>query len=206
MAPKVKHCPRTVLPDPSPSLPLPPPLLNIPTSEVHLKTMPSIPQLIAKSVPSALPPIAPPPTKKITPPGPYVKGQVGHIFFSLGRIRSYTDIPSGCSLIINKFWKPFSFEGSAGKYILIDPFENKWSSPETFNKWRECVDHGDLNELDLSKYRLALVRFRSEFKLSSSLRKTSWKDEIYPIHQVDDPQEEEDLREQKDPDFSDELD
>ena len=103
MLPKVKHCPCIMLPDPTPSLPPPPPLLNIPTSDAHLKTMPTIPQLISKSVPSAFPPLVPPPNKKINPPGPFVKGQVSHIFFSLGKVHSYTDIPSGCSLIISKF-------------------------------------------------------------------------------------------------------
>ena len=153
---KVKQCPRITLLDPSPCDP-PPPLLLIPTSTITMKTEPSIPQLIMKSVPSTSSSVCPPPPKKLTPPGPYVKGQVGHIFFSLGRIWSYTDIPSGCSLIVSKFQKPFPFKGTAGKYVLIDPFDNKWSSPETFNKWRKCVDCSDLGELNLTKYHLALV-------------------------------------------------
>ena len=203
MSPKVKHVPRITLPSiiangtvkptsdssdemlgasaPPPTSTSPSNPFNIPASVVTKKTVPSVPL-----------PLAPLPSKKLTPPGPYVKGQVGHIFFSLGRIWSYTDIPPGHSLIVSKFWKPFQFEGSAGKFVLINPFDNKWSSPETFNKWCECVEHGDLNELDLTKYRLVVVRFRSKFKLSCSLRKTSWKDETYPIKVEDEPQEEED--------------
>ena len=123
----------------------------------------------------------PPTKKKNKSAGPFVKGQVGHVFFSLGKVCSYTDIPSGCSLIVNKFQKPFPFECMASKYILLDPFENKWSSPETFNKWRKAVEAGAMNELNLSKSRLAVVRYGNEFKLCSSLCKTSWKDEIFLI-------------------------
>ena len=121
MPPKVKHCPHIAHPpivangavkpasDTKEKLgaSTPPPPLIIPTSVVTLKTEPSIPQLITmKSVPSASSSFCPPPTKKLTPPGPYVKGQVGHIFFSLGRIRSYTDIPPGHSLIISSSGSP----------------------------------------------------------------------------------------------------
>ena len=78
--------------------------------------------------------------------------------------------------------------------------------PETFNKWCECIDCGNLNELDLSKYCLAVVQFGNELKLSTSLCKTSWKDEIYLIQVVVKPQEEEDEQEKKDLDFTDKID
>ena len=211
MPPKVKHVLHIMLPPiakgtarptsdteqemlgasaPPPTSSSPPQLINILTSIV-----------IKKTTPSALSPLTPPPQKKVTLPGPCIKGQVGHVFFSLDVPCSYTEIPPGHTVIIVKFQKTFNFETVNSKYILIDPLDNKWTAPEVFNKWREVVDHGDLHELDLKQYQLRLVRYGHEYKLTSSLRKTLYKDEIFPIHAKDYPLADEDAREQKDPDF-----
>ena len=49
------------------------------------------------------------------------------------------------------------------------------------------VEHGNLHDLDLKQYQLGLVQFGREYKLTSSLWKTSYKDKIYPIHTKDFP-------------------
>ena len=175
---------------PPPASTSPPDLLDIPTSIV-----------IKKTVPSALPPLTPLPQKKLSPPDPYIKGQVGHVFFSLDIPQSYTNIPPGHTVIIVKFRKTYNFETVNSKYILIDPLDNKWTVPEVFNKWCKVVEHGDHHELDLKQYQLSLVRYVHEYKLTSSLQKTSYKDKIYPIHTKDLQLADEDAREQKDPDF-----
>ena len=211
MPPKVKHCHQIAIPPsakgaarcssgsedemlgasaPPPASSSPPQLIDIPTSIV-----------IKKSVASTPTPIAPLPQKKLMLPSPCIKGQVGHVFFSLDVPRSYTEILPGHTVIISKFRKTYLFEVVNSKYILIDPLDNKWTASEVFNKWREVVEHGDLHDLDLKQYHLGLVRYGREYKLTSSLHKTSYKDEIFPIHTKDFPLADEDAREQKDPDF-----
>ena len=112
--PKVKTCPCIALLPPDATLPPPPPL--IPSSTVLLKTVPSAP-------PSSFPP----PSKKPCPP--FIRGQVGHKFFSLSQPRSYTKIPDGCSLIITGFQKPLPHENVKTSFVLIDPFGGTWSLP-----------------------------------------------------------------------------
>ena len=73
-----------------------------------------------------------------------------HVFFSLDVPRSYTEVPPGHMVIIAKFWKAYNFEAVKPKYILIDPLDNKWTTPEVFNKWRKVVERGDLHDLDLN--------------------------------------------------------
>lgn len=124
--------------------------------------------------------------------------------FSVFTPQSYTEIPPSHMVLIAKFWRTYSFKSVNSKYILIDPLDNKWTSPEVFNKQREVVEKGDLHKIDLKQYQLGLVYFGAEFKLTSSLRKMSYKDEIYPIHasQLADK----DTCKMKDPDFIPDLD
>ena len=63
-----------------------------------------------KSVPSAPPPLIPPPQivvtpprKKVTYPGPFIKGQVGTVFFSMDKVQSYMEILHGYSIIVQNF-------------------------------------------------------------------------------------------------------
>ena len=132
--PKVKHCPWIVIPPvvkgnkksssdseeemlgasaPPPASSSPPALFDILMSVV-----------IKKTAPSGLPPLVPPPQKKVTPPDPCIKGQVGHVFFSLLHPCLYTEIPPGYTVIIAKFQHSYPFENVNSKYILIDPLDN----------------------------------------------------------------------------------
>ena len=115
------------------------------------------------------------------------------------------ELPHGHSLIVQSFRKPFAHEHSKSKFILTDPLGNKWSSPEVFNQWRECVRQGELSDIDLTKYQVAIVRFGNEFKLATSNRKDNYKIQIFPISSLPDPlfpnADEEDPREKKDPDY-----
>ena len=82
---------------------------------------------------------------------------------------------------------------------MIDPLGNKWEVPEVFEKWRQCMETNALQDLDLIKTRLAIVRYGNTFKLCTSVKKNNYKDQTYSI-----PAEqlaEEDPCEQKDPDY-----
>ena len=129
---KVKHIARGNPPSPkkkeSPSLKTtapPPPLTNLAALPSGLPPPPSFPNIpfsivTKKSVPS-LPPItpklAPPPTKKVTPPSPFIKGQLSHMFFTLSSVHNYMEMPHRHSLIVASFWKPFSYEHTNTKFF-----------------------------------------------------------------------------------------
>ena len=109
------------------------------------------------------------------------------------------EIPHGYSVIVQNFRPCFKFKLIYSKYILIDPIGNKWEVLEIFEKWRQCVETGAIQELDLFKTCLAIVRYGNTFKLCTSVKKNNYKDQTYPI-----PAEqlaEEDPREQKDLDY-----
>ena len=65
--------------------------------------------------------------------------------------------------------------------MLTDPYGNKWTSPETFNLWRECVESGEEKELDQRIYRLSIVRFPTYFVVTSSIQKNKFLEQIHPI-------------------------
>ena len=203
---KVKNCPRITLPTPDPSLPPPPPL--IPSSIVTIKSVPSAPppvpisMLIKKIVPSD-----PPPSKKLCP-HPFIRGQVGHKFFSLSQPRSYTKIPDGCSLIIVGFRKPLPHENVKSSFVFLDPYGGTWMSPQVFNVWREEVESGALTSDEFATHRVALVRNGVEFFLAFSDRKTQINNVTNQIQQDPKSDDEafpnadsEDEREKHDPDF-----
>ena len=185
---KVKHCPRITLSDPKPCDP-PPPLQLITTSSMIKKsvtsTLPppsflSIPFSIVtkKSVPLLTPPLLPFPPQKVVPPGPYIRGQLGHVFFSLGNVCSYMELPHRHLLIIQYFWKPFTYEHVNTKFILTDPLGNKWSSPQVFNLWHETIESGEMSDIDQKLIHIAIVHIRNKFKLTSSICKNSYKNKL----------------------------
>ena len=211
---KVKHVangkpsPKNEVPTPKKTTPPPPPLSDLTALPSGLPPPPSFPNvpfsiIIKKSIPS-LPPIvpklAPPPAKKVTPPTPFIKGQIGHVFFTMSQPRSYLEMPHGYSLIIGSFRKPFSHEHVKTNYIIVDPLGNNWTSPEVFNIWRETVERGEVPDIDQKLFRIAIVRLGNEFRLCSSSHKKSFKEQIITIkdgHQLAD----EDKCEKKDPDY-----
>ena len=220
---RTKNCPRPAPTNPTPSpsqspspdlsLPPPPPLVNmtIPTASLPSPSLPSPPPLppivsrtstpAIKSTPSAprAQIVVGPPRKKLTYPGPLVKGQVGAIFFSLDRPRNYMEIPHGFSLIVQSFHMRFRHELVDSKYVIVDPLGNSWSAPEVFTQWRRCIKNHEVEDLDLSKVRLAIVRYGNTFKLCTSSKKNNYKDytRFIPALELD----EEDPREKSDPDF-----
>ena len=146
-----------------------------------------------------MPKLVPPPSKKVVPPGSFIKGWLGQVFFTLGSVRSYMEMPHGHLLIITSFQKPFSYEHTNTKFVITDPLGNKWSSPEVFNMWRKTVEAGEIPDIDQKQFRVAIVRYGNKFQLCSSLRKPKYKEQIFPIasRQLADKDE----REKKDPDF-----
>ena len=170
--PKVKNCPRIMLPTPANTLPLPPPL--VPSSIVLMKTV-----LSAPSTPSK-PLCVPPPNKKSCPP-PFIRGQVGRKFFSLAQPRNCTRIPDGCSLIIAGFRKVLPYEKVNSKYIILDPFGNAWSAPKVFDVWHEEVESHALSSDEFQSYRIAVVRDANDFFLAFSNRKTHINNVIHEL-------------------------
>ena len=171
-----------------------------------MKSVPSTPPpapisaLIKKVVPSA-----PPPSKKPCSP-PFIKGQVGHKFFSLSQPRSYMKIPNGCSLIIAGFRKPLPHEKVKSHFILLDPFGTVWSSPQVFNVWHEEIKSGALTSDEFTTHHVALVRNGVEFFLAFSDRKSQINNVLHEIQQDTDEDEfplidEEDPCEKRDLDF-----
>ena len=170
-------------PSPSPTLPPPPPLVKMSVPTMALPPPPN-PLFVSrastpatKSVPSARPPqivVGPPLPKKLAYPGPFIKGQVGSIFFSLEKPRNYMEIPHGFSLIVQSFHLRQKHEHTETKYVIVDPLGNSWSCPHVFAQWRECVEQGDAEELDLAKVRLAITQFGNTFKLCTSDKKSKY--------------------------------
>ena len=120
------------------------------------------------------------PQKKVQPSSPFLDGVVGKLYFSLAPVHSFVDIPTGKSLIIHSFRKALLHERMHGAYILVDAFENLWSAPEVFLKWRENVDAGAMKELDLNTYQLSLGRNGEELHLYTSLWCDSYKAVQHP--------------------------
>ena len=187
---RTKNCPRanppssspSPSPSPSPTLPPPPPLAHVTVPAFKsAPAAPSPPPLISAAAhsippPAPLPPIVSQPQiivgplrKKITYPGPFIKGQVGSVFFSLDRARSYMEIPHGYSVIVQNFRLRHKFEVCFSKYVIIDPLRNKWEAPEVFEKWRQCIETNTIQDLNLNKTRLAIVRYGNTFKLCTSV-------------------------------------
>ena len=178
--------PATTLPPPS--LPPLPPILSR-ASTPATKSVPSHPQII----------VGPPLPKKLAYPGPFIKGQIGTIFFSLEKPRNYMEIPHGYSLIIQYFHLRRKHEHSETKYIIVDPLRNCWSCPHVFTQWRECVEQGEAEELDLTKVRLAITRFGNTFKLCTSDKKSKYQSQTHLVPALE--LADEDKRERKDPDY-----
>ena len=186
-----------------PSAPSPPPLISIAKTDTSSLPLPPLPPIVSRATVPAPKSVAQivvaPPRKKIMYPGPFIKGQVGSVYFSLDKIRSYMEIPHRYSIIIQNFHMRYKFEPCYSKYVLIDPLGNKWEAPEVFEKWRQCVETNTIQDLDLNKTCLAIVRYGNTFRLCTSVKKNNYKDQTHPI-----PAEqlaEEDPREQKDPDY-----
>ena len=176
----------------SPSLPPPPPLPPIlsNTSTPAVKSVPSTP-------PAQI--IVGPPRKKIAYPGPFIKGQIGSVFFSLNKVHSCMEIPHGYSIIVQNFCFQYKFEACFSKYVIINPIGNKWDAPEVFEKWRNCVETRTLEDLDLMKTRLAIVCYGNTFKLCTSDKKSNYQTQTHFVPSVE--LAEEDAREKKDPDY-----
>ena len=212
---KVKHCVHGVPPSPkrkdSPSPkktePPPPPLTSLSSLPTGLTPPPSFPNvpfsiIMKKSITSltlSTQKLAPPLTKKISQPTPFIKGQLGHVFFSMSMPQSYMEMPHGHSIIVGSFQKPYSYKNCKSIFILIDPLGNKWTSPEVFNLWHETIESGEMEEIDQKVYQIAIVHLGNEFHLCSSLCKNSFKDHIIPVKDVHQLAEED--PHEKDPDF-----
>ena len=54
-------------------------------------------------------------------------------------------------------------EGSS--YVLVDIYENLWSAPEVFLKWREAVDSGAMKDPEKSACHYSITHIRDEFQL-----------------------------------------
>ena len=176
-------------PTPSTTLPPPPPLFHASAPTV-------------KSVPSAPPPqivVGPPLLKKLAYLGPFIKGQLGTIFFSLDRPCNYMEIPHGFSLIVQSFHLRHKHELVESKYVIVDPLRNSWSSPEVFTQWRSCIENHEIEDLNLTKTRLAIVRYGNTFKLCTSDKKSKYQTQTHFIPALE--LAEEDTREKKDPDY-----
>ena len=93
----------------------------------------------------------------------------------------------------------YKFEPCFSKYVLIDPIGNKWEVPEVFIQWRNCVETKMLEDLDLSKTRLAIVRYGNTFKLCTSDKKSKYQSQTHFVPSIE--RADEDKREKKDPDY-----
>ena len=62
-------------------------------------------------------------------------------------------------------------EGSS--YILVDIFENLWTAPEVFLKWRQAVDTSAMKDPEKSAYRYSIMQIRDKYQLYWSLKKDS---------------------------------
>ena len=137
--------------------------------------------------------------KKLSYPGPFIKGQVGSIFFSLDRVHSHMEIPHGYSLIVQSFHMQYKHELVHSKFVLVDPLRNSWSAPEVFDRWHSSVEIHELEDIDPMKRCLAIVRFRNTFKLAVSDKKSKYQSQTHFIPALE--LADEDEREQKDPDY-----
>ena len=169
--PRVKHCARISLPNaitqapPPPRTDGPPSINDIPTSTVTLKTAPLPP-----------PPRGTPAKKKRVPnnPSPFFPGVYGRPLFTLTPVNHFSSIPDSKSIIINYYRKALPHEIVEGSlYILVDIYENLWTAPEVFLKWREAVDSGALKEPEKAVFRYSIARIGNEFRLYCSLKKDS---------------------------------
>ena len=109
------------------------------------------------------------------------------------------EIPHGFSIIVQNFHMRYKCEPCFSKYVIVDPIGNKWEAPVVFEKWRQCVESNTIQDLDLSKTRLAIVRYGNSFKLCTSTKKNNYKDQTHPVPALE--LTEEDPREKKDPDY-----
>ena len=151
-------------------------------SPVPCKSFPDIPSSGATLKPEFHSLIEPLSKKgKVESKGSLIKGQLGHVFFSPGFIRNCEEIPISYSLIVHSFHPPFKFKHAKMKYVITDPFGVKWTSPDTFNLWRECVEAGKEKDIDTKIYRVAVVRYPGCFMLASSLHKNKYNEQIFPV-------------------------
>ena len=192
-SPCVKHCARIALPAEKEEeqqqmircIPPPPVIIkSVPSvpSPIPCKSFPDIPSSGATLKPEFHSLIEPLSKKgKVESKGSLIKGQLGHVFFSPGFVRNCKEIPIGYSLIVHSFCPPFKFEHAKTKYVITDPFGVKWTSPDTFNLWRECVDAGKAKDIDTKIYRVAVVCHPGCFVLASSLCKNKYNEQIFPV-------------------------
>ena len=170
--PRVKHCVRVALPStitqapPPPHTDVPPTINDIPMTTVTLKAAPLPP-----------PPCGAPAKKKrsLIKQSPFFLGVYGRPLFTLTPVHHYSSIPDGNSIIFNYFRKalPHELEEGGSSYILVDIYENLWSAPDVFLKWREAVDSGVMKEPEKAVYRYSIAWIGNEFQLYCSLKKDS---------------------------------
>ena len=169
--PHVKHCARVTLPNaitqapPPPCSDMPPSIDSIPTSTVTLKTAPLPP-----------PPCGAPPKKKQSHGNhsPFFPGVYSHPLFSLTPVKHFSSILNVKSIIFNYYRKALPHELAEGStFILVNIFENLWTMPEVFLKWREAVKSGTLKEPEKAVYHYSITRIGDEFCLYYSLKKDS---------------------------------
>ena len=215
-SPRVKHCVRIALSNENEeeqqmiqcNPPPPVTIKSVPSapSPVLCNSFPDIPSSGACLKPEFRSLIEPLSKKgKVESKGSLIKGQLGHVFFSPGFIRNCEEIPIGYSLIMHSFRPPFKFEHAKTKYVITDPFGVKWTSPDTFNLWRECVEAGEAKDIDTKIYRVAVVRHPGCFVLASSLHKNKYNEQIFPVQLPGADQAEPDEMEAFPPDSDEDL-
>ena len=209
-----KNCPRanppssssspSPAPSPSPTLPPPPPLIKMTVPAATLPSpslpLPPLPPIVSRATARSPPQIiVGPPMKKLSYPGPFIKGQVGSIFFSLDRVHNYMEIPHRYSLIVQSFHMRYKHEITYSKFILVDPLGNSWSALEVFDRWRTCVENHELEDINPMKCHLAIVHFGNTFKLAVLDKKSKYTTQTHFIPALE--LADKDKREKKDPDY-----
>ena len=177
--PRVKHCARATLPNAIMQAP-PPPRSDLPTSIDVIPTS----TVMLKSAPLPPPPRGAPAKKKHTldSQSPFFPGVYGRPLFMLTPVNHFSSIPDGKSIIFNYFRKALPHEIAEGSsYILVDVYENLWTAPEVFLKWREAVDSGVMKEPEKAAYRYSIAHIRNEYRLYCSLKKDSIASVRHPI-------------------------
>ena len=168
--PHIKHCQWITLPNTMSQAP-PPPCTDLPATIDDILT--SIVTLKSAPLP---PPHGTSPKKKhsLGKQSPFFPSIYRRPLFTLTPVNHFSAIPQGKSIIFNYYRKALPHEVSEGSsYILVDIFENLWTTPEVFLKWRQVVDVSAMKEPKKSVYHFSITHICEEYWLYWSLKKDS---------------------------------
>ena len=136
------------------------------------------------------------------------------VLFSITLVHHYSAIPQGKSIIFNYFQKALPhkvMEGSS--YVLMDIYENLWTTPEVFLKWRQAVNSRAMKKHEKSTYQYSITHIGDKYWLYYHLGRhtsccaSSCSPSFSPLPKGCDeeedpfPADEENKWEKKDPDF-----